>query len=452
MTSTRLLVTSAPGVGRIQPGDDIAAIVAQAAGQVEWPTGDTGLQDGDVVVVTSKVVAKAEGQVVAAQSRDEAIADETVRVVATKATPKGVTQIVQTRHGLVLAAAGVDASNVEPGHVVLLPVDPDASARAIRRSVEAASGKHVAVIITDTMGRPWRMGVGDVAIGCAGLSPLDDHTGRVDGFGRTLEMTVVAIADEIAAAADLAKGKIDGSPVAVVRGLAAHVITDDGPGAAAMIRPLDEDLFTLGTAEALAEGRRQAPFSRRTIRSFTNEAVPDDVITRAVEAAVAAPAPHHSEPWRFLVLRTPSLRAALLDAMTVQWRNDLATLDHYPDDSIAKRLRRGDVLREAPAVVLPFVDLDGAAHTYPDDARNSHERDLFMVAGGAAVENLMVALAADDWASAWISSTMFCADTVRSELDLPASWQPLGAVAVGRGAGVPRERPERAADRFVEFR
>jgi coenzyme F420-0:L-glutamate ligase/coenzyme F420-1:gamma-L-glutamate ligase len=452
MSAPSLLVTSALGIGRVMPGDHVAGIVSDAVVDFRWPTGEAGLDHGDIIVVTSKIVAKAEGRVVAAASRDDVIDGESVRVVATKVTPRGVTRIVQTRHGLVLAAAGVDASNVDEGYVVLLPEDPDASARAIRHAVAAATGKRIGVVITDTMGRPWRMGVADVAIGCAGLMPLDDHTGRVDGFGRTLEMTVVAIADEVASTADLVKGKIDGSPVAVVRGLGAYVTEEDGPGAASLIRPLDEDLFTMGTAEALAEGRRQAPFARRTIRSFTAEPVPDDTITRAVEAAVTAPAPHHSEPWRFVVLRTPALRDGLLDAMAEQWRRDLAQLDHYAEESIEKRLRRGDVLRQAPCLIVPFVDLGDAAHSYPDQARNSFERDLFMVAGGAAVENLMVALAADDWASAWISSTMFCPDTVRAVLALPGSWQPLGAVAIGRAAGEPRERPARSADRFVDFR
>jgi coenzyme F420-0:L-glutamate ligase/coenzyme F420-1:gamma-L-glutamate ligase len=452
MTLPSLLITTASGIGRVQPGDDIDAIVAEAAAGVTWPTGDHGLEDGDVVVVTSKIVAKAEGRIVVSASRDDVITDETVRVVATKQTPGGVTRIVQTRHGLVMAAAGVDASNVDAGHVVLLPEDSDASARRMRAAICAATGRHVGVVVTDTMGRPWRMGVGDVAIGCAGLLPLDDYTGRIDGFGRTLEMTVVAIADEVAAAADLVKGKIDGSPVAVVRGLAEFVGVEDGPGAAALIRPLDEDLFTLGTAEAIAEGRRQAPFARRTIRSFADEPVPDDVVTRAVEAAISAPAPHHSEPWRFVVLRDDSVRAMLLDAMAEQWRRDLSTLDAYSDESVEKRLRRGEVLRQAPCVVLPFVDLANAAHPYPDATRKAHERDLFMVAGGASVQNLMVALAADDWASAWISSTMFCADVVRAALDLPDTWQPLGAVAIGRAAGTPRDREARSPERFVEFR
>ena len=452
MTSRSFQVTTIEGIGRVQPGDDIAAHIVSAASTITWPNGDVGLAEGDILVVTSKIVAKAEGRVVEAASREDVIDGETVRLVATRETPRGVTRIVQTSHGLVLAAAGVDASNVEDGKVVLLPVDPDASARELRSRLRDAMGLAVGVVITDTMGRPWRLGVGDVAIGCAGVLPLDDHTGRVDGFGRTLEMTVIAIGDELAAAADLAKGKIEGSPVAVIRGLGEYVLKEDGPGARAIVRPLDEDLFTLGTREALEQGRREAPFARRTVRAFTDDAVPRSAIDGAVAAAVAAPAPHHSEPWRFIVLDEPTNRAGLLDAMAEQWRRDLADRDGYSPESIERRLQRGNVLRNAPCVVLPFVVLAGAAHDYPDQARNDAERDLFMVAGGAAVLNFMVALAADGWGSAWISSTMFCPSVVRDRLGLADSWQPLGAVAVGKAVGTPSSRPERETQKFVEYR
>ncbi len=452
MSSNPVQIVAVPGIGRIVANDDLAGIIAAQLPSTTWPDGSCGLHDGDVIVITSKVVSKAEGRVVRADSRDDVIGDESVRVIATKRTPRGDTRIVQTRHGLVMAAAGVDASNIEAGLVVLLPVDPDASARALRASLADTTGCTIGVVVTDTMGRPWRMGVADVAIGAAGITVLDDYTGRIDDFGRTLEMTVVAVADEVASATDLVKGKLAGSPVAIVRGLGHYVSEEDGPGAAASIRPLDQDLFTLGTSEAITEGRRSAPFARRTVRSFTDESVPDDVIASAVAAAVSAPAPHHSAPWRFVVMRSAARRASLLDAMAAQWRRDLSGVDGYSDESVERRLRRGDVLRTAPCIVLPFVDLAGAAHEYHDEDRTSHERDLFMVAGGAAVQNLMVALAADDWATAWISSTMFCADTVRATLSLSGTWQPLGAIAVGRAATAPAERPARDVAEFLDYR
>lgn len=438
-----LQVVGIPGLPRIAAGDDLAQLIAEAVAEVAWPDGSCGLASGDVIVITSKIVAKAEGRVERAESRDDLIDRESVRVVATKHTPRGTTRIVQTPHGLIMAAAGIDASNTDDGTVVLLPIDPDASAARLRRELGDRVGAQLGIVITDTMGRAWRNGLTDNAIGVAGLQPLDDHTGRTDAHGRTLEMTVIAIADEVASAADLVKGKSLGIPVAVVRGMGDFVVDDAGPGAVSLIRPIAEDLFSLGTAEATALGRATASANRRTIRAFTDAPVPRAAIERAIGAAITAPAPHHTMPWRFLVLELDARRTRLLDAMAMRWRSDLEA-DGFTADAIERRIAKGNLLRTAPIVVVPFVDLAAAAHHYPDAARNAAERDMFMVSGGAAVQSLMITLAAENLGSAWISSTMFCADIVRAELDLDETMQPLGAIAIGHPRTWPSERPGRS--------
>lgn len=433
------------GLPRIRPGDDLAALIAGACAATRWPDGSSGLRDGDIVVVTSKVVSKAEGRVVTGADRDAAIEAESVRVVATKRTARGTTRITQTRHGLVLAASGVDASNTEPGTLVLLPEDPDASARTLRRRLADVAGCRLAVVITDTLGRAWREGLTDSAIGCAGLIVLDDHRGRTDPFGIALEMTVVAVADEVAAAADLVKGKIDGVPVAIVRGLQ-HFVTDaDGPGAAALVRPAHEDLFPLGTAEAIALGMQTAVTARRTVRAFDARPVPADALERAVAVAATAPAPHHSAPWRFMTCADPT---RVLDAMRAQWLIDLRELDGLDEQAAAQRAARGEVLRRAPLVVFAFVDISDS-HAYADERRARAERDLFIAAGGAAVQSLCIALAAEGLGSAWISSTLFCPPTVRAALDVPETWEPLGAVAVGYPSEEPPPRPPAQVERFL---
>jgi coenzyme F420-0:L-glutamate ligase/coenzyme F420-1:gamma-L-glutamate ligase len=424
-----LTVAPVHGLPEITAGADLAGLIADVA-----PGLADGLADGDIVVVTSKVVSKAEGRVVRA-GREDAIDAETVRVVARR----GETRIVETRQGLVLAAAGVDASNTPPGTVVLLPEDPDASARALRKGLRDRLGVTVAVLITDTLGRPWRNGQTDAAIGAAGLAPLRDHRGQTDTFGVPLEVTVAAVADEIAAAADLVKGKTAGIPVAIVRGLPDLVTDADGPGARALVRPSAEDMFRFGSADVLT--------ARRTVREFTGEPVDAGAVRRAVAAAITAPAPHHSTPWRFVLIESGQAQTELLDAMLAAWVTDLRG-DGFSEDQIARRVRRGAPLRRAPLLIVPCLHAE-AAHHYPDERRNAAEREMFVVAIGAAVQNLLVARAVEGLGSCWVSSTMFCRPVVTRTLGLPPEWEPMGAVGVGHPAAAPPDRPPRDPSDFM---
>jgi coenzyme F420-0:L-glutamate ligase/coenzyme F420-1:gamma-L-glutamate ligase len=244
-----IALAALPGLPEVRPGDDLAALLAAAAAQLG------GFAPGDVLAIAHKVVSKAEGRIVrladvvpgaralalaAEHGKDprhvEVVLSEAVELVR---ADRG-RLICRTRHGFICANAGVDASNAaEPDSLVLLPLDPDASARALR----AALPGHPAVVISDSFGRAWRNGQCEVAIGCAGLAPLEDWRGLPDGAGRELHATIIAIADEAAAAADLVRAKDSREPAVRLRGLERHVGAADGPGAAALIRALEDDLF-----------------------------------------------------------------------------------------------------------------------------------------------------------------------------------------------------------------
>jgi coenzyme F420-0:L-glutamate ligase/coenzyme F420-1:gamma-L-glutamate ligase len=239
LPSRRIAVWGVEGIGEVRPGDPLAEIIASAcAGPPNGP-----LSDGDVVVVTQKIVSKAEGRLVAVDADDplshKALVEaEAVRIVRRR----GDLLITETSHGFVCANSGVDLSNVERGYAALLPLDSDRSARRIRDGLRARLGVDVGVVISDTFGRPWRKGLTDVAIGCAGVAAVVDLRGTDDALGRTMQVTEVAVADEIAAAAELVMGKSSGIPVAVVRGVDPAWLREASV-AAEIVRPPHEDLF-----------------------------------------------------------------------------------------------------------------------------------------------------------------------------------------------------------------
>jgi coenzyme F420-0:L-glutamate ligase/coenzyme F420-1:gamma-L-glutamate ligase len=239
------------GLPEVGPGDDLGALIAEAA------TG--GLRDGDVLVIAHKVVSKAEGRITnlgdiepGARARElgaelgkdprqvQVVLDESKEVLRAE---RGVL-ICVTRHGFVCANSGVDASNV-PGEdaVLTLPLDPDGSARALRRRIRDITGAAPAILISDSFGRAWRQGQTEVALGCAGVQPLEDWRGRRDANDRELRATLIAVADQLAAAADLARRKDSQEPVVIVRGADRLIAEEDGPGAVALLRPEEEDLF-----------------------------------------------------------------------------------------------------------------------------------------------------------------------------------------------------------------
>ncbi len=435
-----LEVVALPARRRIGAGDDLAAAVLDAAGAA-----GVELADGDVVCVASKVVSLVEGNSVPLppgepRAARRALALERARRIVADAPEVLVTETV---HGFVCANDGIDASNVPEGEALLLPHDPDASAARLRAALVERAGARVGVIVTDTFGRPWRLGQTDVALGIAGAPALRDERGGHDLDGRGLEVTEAAVGDAVAAAADLVRTKASGTPFVLVRGLPPG---PEGRGAD-LVRPAEQDLFPAGGPTAADHAVR----ARRTVRRFdTDRPVPGRILREAVVAAATAPAPHHTRPWRFLRL-SDATRTRLLDAMGNQWRADLES-DGTPGEVIDRRLAASDaVLRTAPELLVPFVVLDGA-RAYPDDRRATAERDLFVLSGGAALGNLQVVLAGHGVGAAWMSSTAFCAPTVRSVLDLPETWQPLGMLAAGYPAGdPPRPRPPiDAADFLIE--
>jgi coenzyme F420-0:L-glutamate ligase / coenzyme F420-1:gamma-L-glutamate ligase len=418
-----------PGLPEVRAGDDLVGLLLDgiaAAGE--------RLRDGDVLAVTSKVVAKAEGRLVPlpadAAERErvhrETVAAETVRVVARR----GRMVIAETRHGLVGANALIDASNAGGDALVPLPEDPDASAARLRAGLAAATGADLAVVVTDTLGRPWRLGQTDVAVGLAGMGALADYRGRPDNDGRVLEVTETAVPDEVAAAADLVKGKLARVPAALVRGVA----RPPGAGTARdLVRPAADDLFrTAGAPEELlafleGTGRPAAPLP---------DPVDPALVSRAVEAAaLAAPAPapplvrvsSAAARERWLAATRPQDQ----DAPTLPGLGPAAGSGPAP----ARGQDPGGPQRTAAAALAPVLLVPCLAGDGPADE----------LAAGAFTQALLLALRAQGMAAVWIPAVPSRRQAGAAALDLHAGWLPLGAVAAGRSgpdaAPPPAARP-----------
>ncbi|TMK22569.1 MAG: coenzyme F420-0:L-glutamate ligase [Actinobacteria bacterium] len=431
----RFEILSVDDLPEIEPGTDLATLIADRS----------TVRDGDVVVVTSKIVSKAEGRIVEVDPTDRETArrdwaeTEARRIVARR----DELLITETSQGFVCANSGVDGSNLPADRLALLPLDPDGSAQRLRDGLKAR-GADVAIVISDTFGRAWRGGQTNVAIGVAGLKPFRDYRGEKDVFGAVMEATLIAVADEIAGAAELVMGKTDGVPVALVRGIPTNAFGDGS--ARELIRPPEEDLFRTGGLEGI-EGRR-------SVREFSDRAVTRGTIERAVSAAATAPAPHASRagrPWRFVWLRTDTPRGRFLAAMEEAWKRDLDH-DRTPPDVVEQRLGRSrHLIGEAPVLLACFVSLAGADR-YPDAERLLAEREMFLAAAGGAIQNLMLALSAQGVGSCWLSTSLFCSDEAGKELGLGPEWQAVGCVIAGYPPTAPPPREPLDPKPFLDVR
>jgi coenzyme F420-0:L-glutamate ligase / coenzyme F420-1:gamma-L-glutamate ligase len=411
MTAT-LLVVPLAGLPEVRPGDDLARLLLDAV-----RAAGLELADGDVLAVTSKVVAKAEGRLVplpadpAERERvhREAVAAETVRVVARRDR----LVIAETRQGLVGANALVDASNAGGDALVLLPRDPDAAAARLRAAIEALDGHEVAVVITDTLGRPWRLGQTDVAVGLAGMGALEDWRGRPDADGRLLEVTEVAVADEVAAAADLVKGKASRVPAALLRG----VPRPRGDGKARdLVRPPAEDLFrTAGTAaDLLAFLEAPAPPA-----GFLPDPVEQAAWRRAAAVAAAVALPGGAR-LRVVEAATAAARAGLLAAVAAGGGASPA------------------LLAGAPLLLVPCLAPSGRAGSREASAAVGLE-----LAAGGALATMLLGLHAQSLQAVFVPAGRHAEDELAAALALAAGWRPLGALAAGHAdpAALPASPP-----------
>ena len=431
--SVQLIALS--GVPLIRPGDDLAGLIVAGLGaSVEK------LCDGDVLVIAQKIVSKSEGRTVSLDSVEpspraqeiarevnkdprlvELILRESIEVIRQRRD----VLIVAHRFGLIMANAGIDLSNVEHGAgddtALLLPEDPDQTCALLRQKLKALTGVEVAVIINDSHGRAFRNGTVGVAIGVSGLPALIDRRGEPDLYGRRLQSTEVALADEIASAASLLMGQADeGRPIVIARGVPMH--RRDG-SATELIRPKHMDLFRAPSGEALLR-------SRRSIRRYLPQAVPAATLEAILESAACAPSAHNRQPWRFAVVEDAQIKHRLATAMGERLRADRAR-DGDASDAIENDVARSFArITSAPALVLVCLTME-YMDRYPDAHRSAAEHQMAVQSTAMATQTLLLAAHAAGLGASLMCAPLFCPDTVRSALDLPPAWEPQALVTLG---------------------
>lgn len=453
-------LTALDGVPIVEPGDDLARIVLdsiEASGMT--------LCDGDILVLAQKIVSKAQNRFVrlcdvvpspraVRLAREVGKRAELVELILRESSEvvrhRRDVLIVAHKLGWVMANAGIDQSNIEQGDdddaALLLPEDPDGTCVQLRDALFAATGATVGVIINDSHGRAFRNGTTGVAIGVAGIAALADLRGTPDLYSRRLQSTEVGLADEIASAASLLMGQAaEGRPIVLARGIG----NARGSGCAAdLVRRKEIDLFRSPSAPDVLETIR----CRRSIRSYTDAPVADEIIERVLAAAIAAPSSHNRQPWRFAVLRTASARKRLAEAMAARLSEDRS------HDGDAARDIEADVARSivritaAPAVILVCMAMEDM-DSYPDQRRNEAEYLMAIQSTAMAMQNIQLAAHTLGLGAGIMCAPLFCPDAVRSALDISAAWEPQALITLGvpANAGKPfRRRPLHDVVRMVD--
>jgi coenzyme F420-0:L-glutamate ligase/coenzyme F420-1:gamma-L-glutamate ligase len=456
--SARLIALS--GIPLVKPGDHLAAIILSGLAA----SGER-LRDGDVLVIAQKIVSKAQNRLVHLDTVTPSPEAETLAREVDK-DPRVVelilresTEIIRRRRGalivahrlgLVMANAGIDMSNVEQeasdDTALLLPEDPDATCASLRAELKRLTDADVAIIINDSHGRAFRNGTVGVAIGASGLSALADLRGKPDLFGRHLQITEIAMADELASAASLLMGQADeGRPVVLVRGAPD---SQGEKGAAALIRPKPLDLFRAPDDGAVLN----ALVSRRSIRRYRPQPIANALIDSILQAATCAPSAHNRQPWRFAVVKDAVVKERLARAMGERLRADRMS-DGDPAEAIAQDVARSHArITEAPIVIVVCLTMEDMDR-YRDDRRNEAELRMAVQSTAMAMQNMLTAAHAVGLGSSVMCAPLFCGSTVQTTLNLASAWQPQALVTLGypADAGKPfHRRPLAEVVRFVD--